>query len=217
VLIVSSVAQAILTAEPWPLITVVAVLACMGLALYVSRRGKFVVWSRVLDRALSGSERVLDLGCGRGAVLLLAARRVPGGEAVGVDLWRKRDQSGNAEAQTRRNAVAEGVSDRVELVTADFSSLPLPDAGFDVIVSSVAIHNVHGRAARAQVLAEAVRVLRPGGRLLLADFWLAARGYEAELRAAGLQDVASRGLGWRLWWSGPWLATSLVTATKPAS
>ena len=88
----------------------------VGLYLDATLRGKFVVWAQLLDTlGLRGDERILDLGCGRGAVLLMAAERLTTGRAVGVDLWQRADQSGNGEAATRRNAVAEGVADRVEL------------------------------------------------------------------------------------------------------
>src|SRR5205085_10830956 len=138
--------------------------------LYASLRGKVVVWADVLDRLdLRGGERILDLGCRRGAVLLLAAQHLPTGRAVGVDLWRRVDQSGNSPDATRRNALAEGVADRVELHTADMTALPFGDDSFDVVVSSLAIHNIPGRAGREKAVSEAVRVLRPGGRLLIAD------------------------------------------------
>jgi SAM-dependent methyltransferase len=88
--------------------------------LYSTRRGKFEVWAELLDELdLRGDEHVLDIGCGRGAVLLLAAERVRGGCAVGADIWRRRDQVGNSRAATERNALLEGVSGRVELVHAD--------------------------------------------------------------------------------------------------
>src|ERR1041384_2508906 len=72
-------------------------LSIIGLGLHTSRRGKFLVWEELLDGLhLRGDERVLDLGCGRGAVLLLAAQRLTTGWAVGVDLWHTADQSGNS-------------------------------------------------------------------------------------------------------------------------
>ena len=126
--------------------------------------------STIIDGlALRGSERVLDLGCGRGAVLLQVARRLTSGRAVGVDLWRTRDQSGNSIDATRRNAAADNVGDRVELHTADMSDLPFDRDSFDVVVSNVAIHNINEPARRERAIDEAVRVLRPGGRVLIAD------------------------------------------------
>lgn len=95
-------------------------MACVGCGLYASRRGRFVVWAELLDQIpWRGDERVLDLGCGRGAVLLMAAQHLTTGRAVGVDLWKRGDQSGNAAKATQRNAAAEGVGDRVELHTTE--------------------------------------------------------------------------------------------------
>lgn len=91
---------------------------------------------------LRGDERILDLGCGRGAVLLLAAQHLTTGLAVGVDLWRRLDQSGNSLEATLRNALAEGVEDRVELHTADMMALPFADESFDLVVSNFAINNI---------------------------------------------------------------------------
>jgi arsenite methyltransferase len=130
------------------------------------------------------------------------------------DLWRTRDQSGNRAEATRRNAVLEGVDGRVEVLTGDLTDLPLPDGSFDVVVSMTAMHNV-GQDRVDQAIDEAVRVLRPGGRLLIADIRFTRR-YEQRLRELGMRDITRRSLGWRLWWSGPWLRSVLVTATRPA-
>src|SRR6516165_9021873 len=160
--------------------------------LYFTLRGKFVVWAELLDRLrLRGDERILDLGCGRGAVLLMAAQHLTTGRAVGVDLWRTVDQSGNSAEATRRNAAAEGVADRVELHTADMTALPFEDDSFDLIVSNFAIHNISGRAGRAKAIDEAVRVLRPGGRLMIADV-RATRHYPPQLARLGMKDVTRR-------------------------
>lgn len=185
------------------------ILAILGLYLHATLRGKFLFWAKLLDDlGLRGDERVLDLGCGRGAVLLLAAQHLTTGRAVGVDLWRSVDQSGNSAEATRRNAVAEGVADRVELHTADMTAVPFPDDSFDVVVSSLAIHNIPRRAGREKAIDEAVRVLRPGGRLMIADV-RGTRQYEGRLLQVGMRDVSRRALGWRLWASIP-----IVTAMK---
>ena len=189
-------------------------LASTASYLYTTRAGKLAVWAELLrGLELRGDERVLDLGCGRGAVLLMAAKLLPRGRAVGVDLWSTKDQSGNREATTRGNAEREGVADRIELHTGDMRELPLPDASCDVVVSSLAIHNIPDAAGRARAIDEAVRVLRPGGRIAIADY-RATREYAARLRELGVADVRTRGLGARFWYGGPWAATTLVTARK---
>jgi len=213
-LIVVNIVNGVISGTLWPFVAALVVTACAGCGLYASKRGKFVVWAELLDQLnLSGAEWVLDMGCGRGAILLLAAERLTKGRAVGVDLWRKGDQSGNAPEITMNNAAAEGVADRVELHTADMAALPFEDDSFDVIVSNLAVHNIKGRVGREKAIEEAVRVLRPGGRLMIADIF-ATRQYSAHLTKLGMRNVECHGLGWRLWWSGPWLATRLVTACK---
>jgi SAM-dependent methyltransferase len=214
-LLVGNIINGIVTGSVWPFMGAAALSACAGCGLYASRRGKIVVWAELLDRLnLRGDERIVDLGCGRGAVLLLAAQHLHTGRAFGVDLWRSADQSGNSAEATRRNAAAEGVADRVELHTADMRSLPFESESFDLVVSNIAIHNIKGRLGREKAIEEAVRVLRPGGRVMIADLW-ATGLYCTHLAKLGLLDITRRNLGWRMWWSGPWLPTHLVTAVKP--
>ena len=181
---------------------------------YTTRRGKFVVWDSILDGLhLRGDERVLDMGCGRGAVLIAVAKRLTSGRATGIDLWSTKDQSGNASDVTQRNAVLEGVLDRVAIETGDMRSLPFADGSFDVVVSSLAIHNIRGRPDRAKAVTEAWRVLTPGGRLLIADIRSTAL-YAKTLDALGAVTTTRR-LGWRFWYGNPFAATSVVTASKP--
>lgn len=138
--------------------------------MYSTGRGKLAVWTKLLDElGLHGDEHVLDIGCGRWAMLMLAARRLPAGRAVGVDVWRRRYQSGNSCAAAERNAVLEGVSGRVEPVDADARGLPFLAASFDVVVSNLAIHNIPAAVGRVRALREAVWVLRAGGRLRIVD------------------------------------------------
>ncbi|MEY9848771.1 SAM-dependent methyltransferase [Streptacidiphilus sp. BW17] len=190
-------------------------LASTGVYLHTTLCGKLRVWERELDRiGLKGHEQLLDLGCGRGAVLIAAARRLPEGRAVGADLWLGKDQSGNTPDATRANASAAGVLDRVEVHTADITALPFADASFDVVTSALVIHNIPADEDRYRALDEAVRVLRPGGRLLVADFWPMARKYAEHLRHAHLAQATLRPLGPAYWYGGPWLGITLLDVIK---
>ncbi|HEX9067674.1 MAG TPA: class I SAM-dependent methyltransferase, partial [Ktedonobacterales bacterium] len=148
-----------------------AVSVISGLAmLWSSRYGKPRARDRLLDTlGLGGDETVLDIGCGRGLLLIGAAKRLPRGKAIGVDVWSGRDQSANTPEATLTNARVEGVADRVSVLTGDMRALPLVDASVDCVVSSLAIHNLHGRDDRRRAIKELVRVLRPGGRIALLD------------------------------------------------
>jgi arsenite methyltransferase len=202
--------------RPGPLLGAAILLGSVGFFVHTTRRGKFLVWGELIDDLrLLGDERILDLGCGRGAVLLSAARRLTTGHAVGVDIWSRTDQSGNTPRTATENSEIEGVQDRVALTTADMTALPFPAATFDVVVSNVAIHNIRGLGRRLIAVDEAVRVLRPGGRLLIADL-RSTGAYSTRLESIGMAEVQRRSLGWRMWWGGPWGTTRLVTARKPA-
>jgi ubiquinone/menaquinone biosynthesis C-methylase UbiE len=185
-------------------------LAFTGVYLHTTLRGKLRAWERVLDQAsLQGNEQLLDLGCGRGAVLIAAARRLPAGRAVGADLWSGKDQSGNHPAATLANAAAAGVAHRVEVHTADMTALPFADGSFDVVTSALAIHNIPSPEGRYRAVDEAMRVLRPGGQLLVADFWPMARKYAAHI---GQGTLCPLGPGY--WYGAPFLGTTLLHAVK---
>jgi ubiquinone/menaquinone biosynthesis C-methylase UbiE len=174
-------------------------LGCGFMAAYMawtSKFGKVAEREKLLDLlALSGAERVLDVGCGRGLLLVGAARRLTTGSAVGVDIWQSEDLSGNRPEAALENARREGVLGRVRVETADMRTLPFPDEAFDVVVSRAAVHNLYARADRAKALGEMARVLAPGGTVLIDDIRHLPE-YEAELRARQLTDF--RLLGSRL-------------------
>ncbi len=209
VLFVVYLVLAIISGRPMFLLGALYILAILCFYLHGTLRGKFLLWAELLDSLnFRGDERILDMGCGRGAVLLMAAQHLTTGRAVGVDLWRTVDQSGNSAEATQRNAVAEGVADRIELHTGDMTALPFEDDSFDLVLSSLAVHNISGRAGREKAISEAVRVLRPGGRLMIVDV-RATRPHQTQLARIGMNDVARRWLGWQFG------IARLVTATKP--
>jgi arsenite methyltransferase len=145
-------------------------LATVILMLWSSKVGKLRMRDQLVDAlGLNGNEIVLDIGCGRGLLLCAAARRLTTGKAIGIDLWQSADLSANRPQATLANAQVEGVAERVEIKTGDMRKLPLVDQTVDVVISSLAIHNVPDLEGRAQVMREINRVLKPGGRVTLLD------------------------------------------------
>jgi arsenite methyltransferase len=179
---------------------------CLIMAFWMFASSKWLkrkVARALLDmHAWRGDEAVLDIGCGRGLVAIAAARRVPAGRVTGVDIWQEQDLGGNTPAAILANAEAAGVADRLTVDTGDARSLPYPDASFDVVASMTALHNIPDKAGRIAAIAEAWRVTKPGGDILIFDI-RHARTYAAQLRGLGA-EVTLKGpillwgpVGWR--------------------
>jgi len=110
---------------------------------------------------LRRGETVLDVGSGGGIDTILAAHRVgPEGKAIGLDILDEMCERG------RRHAAEGGVEGWTEFVTGEMEDIPLPDESIDVVISN-GVLNLSARKSRA--LAEMFRLLKPGGRICMAD------------------------------------------------
>jgi arsenite methyltransferase len=179
--------------------------------VWSSRITKPKVIRRILDSIpWRGDESVLDVGCGRGLFLIAAAKRLKNGKATGVDIWRSEDLSGNTAEAALNNAKAEGVANRIKIENADARKLPFGANSFDVVVSSLAIHNIDGSTERAKALREIARVLKPGGYLAILDIFHTGE-YAKLLGQLGLSDVQLSPLTFL--WCVP---TRTLTARKPS-
>lgn len=190
-----------------------------GAMLWSSRFGKVRRRERLLDQLTwRGDECVLDIGCGRGLMAVAAARRVPRGQVTGIDIWQGEDLTGNGPDAVAANAKREGVAERVTTQTADMRELPFDDGSIDIVVSSVAIHNIYEVEGRDRAIDEIIRVLAPAGQVLIDDI-RHLPPYAARLRAAGIDVTLTRGFSswfWRLFSFGS-LAPGTVIGRKSSS
>ncbi len=193
---------------PW-----LAALLCAGAAIAMIRSSivtKPALWQERLDGlGLRGNERALDVGCGRGLVTVALAQRLSRGSVVGVDVWRRRDQTGNSQAAAEHNLRVAGVDDRAEIIEASATDLPFADGEFEVVTASLALHTIPVAAGRRDAMHELMRVTAPGGQIVIVDSGRTVE-FEAWLRD-GDWDECHRTL--------PTLrcypAVRIVTATKP--
>lgn len=115
----------------------------------------------VQESALGSTDRILEIGCGTGSLMLAVKRRSPNAQVVGLD------PDPRALEIARRKAARAGV--RMQLDRGFSDALPYPDASFDRVMSSFMLHHLDSRA-KELTMREAMRVLRPGGHLDVMDF-----------------------------------------------
>lgn len=153
--------------------------------VYGSKIGKYKMRDKIIENlSVKGNEIALDVGCGRGLMLNGVASKITSGKVYGVDIWNEKDESGNSRDALMKNAEIEGTKSKIEVVNSDMRNLPFEDGYFDLIVSSLAVHNIKGEQDREKALFEMARVTKSGGRIALLDL-AHINDYAAALKSKG--------------------------------
>ena len=134
------------------------------------------IQSKILDLALShvlnwdGEGKVLDIGCGSGALAIQIAKRYPHAQVIGIDSWGAAWES--SQRLCEENARHEGVSERVSFERADAASLPFDDESFDLVTSNLVFHEVRRIRDKSELIREALRVVEKGKGFVFQDLFL---------------------------------------------
>jgi SAM-dependent methyltransferase len=176
-----------------PYLAIFAVLFFLIFGYFVIARYRFSpaggdVQSQIVGLILErldwdGQGQALDIGCGNAPLTVRLARKYPSARVTGIDYWGTNwDYSKQV---CERNAQAEGVADRTVFQKASASALPFEDGSFDLAVSNLTFHEVGDTKDKREVLQEALRVVKPGGRFAFQDLflWEAIYGKPDELVA----------------------------------
>ncbi len=141
------------------------------LMLAYSLWGKYKHRDRMLNLIdWKGNEQVLDIGTGKGLLMIGAAKKLSNGKSTGIDIWNAEDLTGNNVEAARLNATIEGVSDKVEILNENAMKMSFADDTFDVILTNMCLHNIYDKEGRKTACGEISRVLKPGGTAIIADF-----------------------------------------------
>jgi len=196
---------------PGLLFTAASLITPGALLLIYAKFGKFRQRDRILACVpWTGNERVLDVGTGRGLLLVGAAKKLTGGKAIGIDIWNQEDLSGNNLQNLERNLELEGVRDKTEFFNENAQEMSFADGTFDAVVSNLCLHNIYNAPGREQACREIARVLKPGGIAVISDMRhlkqyqrvFAKQGFKVEKRPLALDTFPP---------------LRIFTAKKPAS
>ncbi len=166
--------------KTWATLCVILFIACLALLLYLgilyysfSPKGGDLMNKvhRYVAKRLpwDGKGKLLDVGCGAGALTIRCAKQFPEAECTGIDYWgMKWDYS---QKKCLENARAEGVESQCIFQHGDANHLDFEDETFDAVVSNFVYHEVNDDKSKEELLRETLRVLKKGGAFALQDLF----------------------------------------------
>jgi ubiquinone/menaquinone biosynthesis C-methylase UbiE len=168
-----------------PLVAILAFLFFIAFIYFAYARYRFSpaggnLQSQIQDLVLNrlkwdGNGKIIDIGCGNAPLTIKAAKKYPHAQVAGIDYWGKMwEYSMNF---CEKNAIIEGVADRLNFQKASASSLPFDDGYFDAAVSNLVFHEVTDTKNKKYVIKEALRVVKKGGVFAFQDLFLEKRTY----------------------------------------
>ncbi len=161
-----------------------------------ARRRIGIVHEVIASGKIGSDDRVLDVGTGRGFLAIEIAKAVKGCYVVGIDIWGMPAKGemhqgfvlGDTKENAEINARLEGVSDRVEFRQCDARKMPFEPESFDVVVSSLVMHQIVYSKDGYRVLEETHKVLKPRGRLMIVDL-IIGEIVTGKLQQLGFRDL----------------------------
>ncbi len=149
-----------------------------------------------LGREVEGN--VLDIGSGNGILAIRLAQAYPAAQVTGIDYWGKNWEY--SESVCEENARLAGMEKRVRFQKGDAAALGVADSSFDAVASNLTFHEVKTVPQKRDLVKEALRVLRPGGRFAFVDMFYDFKYYgdisefEGFLKGLGLSQVTVKPL-----------------------
>jgi cyclopropane fatty-acyl-phospholipid synthase-like methyltransferase len=141
----------------------------------------------------NGEGKLLDIGCGNGALAIEAAKKYPKAQITGIDYWG--GQWEYSKNSCEKNAQIAGVAERTSFQKASAAKLPFPDGSFDVTMSNFVFHEVQDAKDKREVVKEALRVLKRGGLFVFQDLFLLKKIYGepkdllTTIKSWGIDDI----------------------------
>ena len=133
-----------------------------------------------------GEGKILEVGCGSGALTIRSALTWPKAKVIGVDYWGA--VYNYSKALCEKNAASEGVASRCVFQHGDAKQLDFPDESFDVVISNYVYHNITG-ADKQALLLETLRVLKKGGTYAIHDLMSPGRYGDMQAFVQKLRDM----------------------------